>query len=320
MKIRSRFVAIAPVVAILFLASCGGGSGGGNPSGAADYPGKDIGLPPVADGFVRYESTPITVPAGGDVQWNEWVAAPLQGDTDIIEVTGRQSNGGHHATLYATTDVQPIGTKRAYANSDQLSERFLGAVGAESNTGLTLPSGVVFRAAKGSGLLIQSHFINAGAQPIQGRSVIDVKMRPADPSARVASILTNLTLKYTLPPGQTTTVDFKCPVTADYHVLSVNNHMHNLGTSVSTELINADGTTTPLKVDPVWEASWAFHPEYATFPLQSPLIIPAGSTLHTTCTWNNTTSKSLTFPDEMCVFVGFFLGDKDASCVDGTWM
>jgi len=111
-------------------------------------------------------------------------------------------------------------------------------------------------------LLIQSHYINAGATPIQGRSVLD---------------------------------------------------------ATTTELIGADGTVTPLQVDPVWDPSWAFHPNYTTFPLQSPRLIPAGSTLHTTCTWANDGSKTITFPDEMCIFAAFVLADKDATCLEGSW-
>ena len=38
------------------------------------------------------------------------------------------------------------------------------------------------------------------------------------------------------------------------------------------QMIAADGTATPLQVDPVWDPSWAFHPNYTTFPLQSPAI------------------------------------------------
>jgi hypothetical protein len=90
--------------------------------------------------------------------------------------------------------------------------------------------------------------------------------------------------------------------------------MHDAGTAVVTELISPDGTTKTLKSDPVWDPNLAFSPIYTTFSVQTPFIIPKGSTLHTTCTWVNNTSKTIAFPDEMRIFGAFFIGDQDATC------
>src|SRR6185437_1611648 len=49
---------------------------------AGNYPGADIGLAPVASGYVRYMTTPLMVAPGQDVFWEEWVAPPLTEDTD----------------------------------------------------------------------------------------------------------------------------------------------------------------------------------------------------------------------------------------------
>lgn len=317
--LRATFQATCPAVVFLFMASCSGSGSGAASSNTADYPGKDVGLPPVADGFVRYETHAVTVPPNKDVLWEEWVAAPLNSDMDAVEVTGAQSTGGHHANLYATTDAEPVGTNHVFQEADQLTQQTLGGIGGEGNQSIKLPEGVVFRVTKGSGLLIQSHFINAGAQAIEGRSVLDVKLTTVDPTAQVASVMTNVTTQISIPPGQSTTVDFKCPVKTDFRALMWANHMHDYGTSATTELINADGTTTPLQVDAHWEGSWAFHPNYTTFSVQSPGIIPAGSTLHTKCTWANNTNQTITFPDEMCIFAAFYLGEKDATCLEGIW-
>jgi hypothetical protein len=286
----------------------------------ASYPGEDLGLPPVADGATRYETQPVTVPAGGDVLWSEWVAPPLDSDMDVVSVTGLQSQGGHHAILFGTTNVQPVGTSRAWQNDDQLTTVTYGAVGGEGNDSLQLPDGVVLRATKGHALMVQSHYLNTTAQPIVGRTVMDVKFGPVDPTKQVASTLAAASLKVSIPPNSTTSLDVTCKLQQDYHVLMYANHMHSYGVSVSTELVNADGTKTPLKVDATWDPSWAFHPNYTRFTLQSAQLLPAGSTIHTTCTWTNTTVNALNFPDEMCTFAGYVLADLDADCVDGQWL
>src|SRR5262249_2642489 len=151
------------------------------------------------------------------------------------------------------------------------------------------------------------------------RSVLDVKLGPVDLSKQVASLLASASLNIALAPGASTTSDVSCPVKKDLRVLMYANHMHNLGTSASTELIDANGTTTPLKVDKVWNSSWAFHPNYTTFTLQQPKLIPAGSTIHTTCTWSNMTTSTVQFPDEMCTFAGIHVADSDVACVNGQW-
>jgi hypothetical protein len=262
---------------------------------------------------------PIAVAAGQDVMWDEWVAPPLASDMDVVSVTGLQSHGGHHAMLLGTTNSQPVGTSRAWENADQLTMRTLGGIGGEGSN-LQLPSGVVFRVAKGNAFMIQSHFINASAQPIEGRTVLDVKLGDVDATAKVASLITNGTLTISLAPNARTTLQASCKVQKEFRVLMYANHMHDLGVSASTQLLASDGTTMPLKVDQTWDGSWAFHPNYTMFSLQAPAVIPAGSTITTSCTWFNTKSMSVGFPDEMCTFNGFYLGESDANCIDGQWL
>jgi hypothetical protein len=309
---------------LLVLSGCGGhGSAGGSASGvkgqSTSYPGADLGLLPVAADFVRYETQPVAVNAGEDVIWTEWVAPQLETDMDVLAVTGLQSKGGHHALLYATTNMQPVGTSRAWQEADQLTAQTVGGIGGEGDDAVQLPAGVVFRIQKGRALMIQSHYLNATNETIEGRSALDVKLGPVNPSAQVASLFANTTLKISIPPGGTTTIDVSCKVQKDLRVLMYANHMHNWGVSASTELLNADGTSAPLKVDPAWDPSWAFHPNFTRFSLQAPALIPKGSTVHTTCTWSNNKDTALSFPDEMCVFVANYLDDSDAPCVDGNW-
>jgi hypothetical protein len=303
------------------LSSNGGASAAsnvaGSPGSVANAPGVELGLPPPVTGAVRYQTTPITVPPGQDVMWSEWIAPPLDDDRDVISISGAQSKGGHHALLVTTTDLQPVGTSRQWLEADQLTMRTLGAIGAEGGNVFELPPGVVTRAKKGGELMIQSHFINTSDQPISGYSVIDVALGPVDPNAQVASLLNNTTLQVSLPPSARSTVTASCFLPSDYHALMYANHMHQHGVSVSTELVNPDGSTLMLKDDPSWNYSWAFDPNFTRFPLQSPQLFPAGSTIKTTCTYANDTSATIKFPDEMCVFTSHILNEADVDCIEG---
>jgi Copper type II ascorbate-dependent monooxygenase, C-terminal domain len=329
MKTQSAWMTVRAVVATLSLAGCSA-TNNGSPAptasagdaaaeASANYPGADIGLAPVAPGYVRFETTPLMLAPGDDLLWEEWVAAPFPQDMDIIETTGAQSVGGHHANLYADSNVQPVGTNKKFEQVDQLTQSSLGGIGKELGSAIELPAGVVWRAPMGRSLVIQEHYINAGAAPIMARTALDMKAVPSDPANKVARVLANVNMKVNIPAGQQVTTDTKCVVDKDYPAFMWANHMHDQGTAATTELILADGTTKTLKADPVWDPNWAFSPIYTTFPVESPFVIPAGATLHTTCTWENSSNKTIAFPDEMCIFGAFFIGDQDATCTDGTW-
>lgn len=66
----------AGLVVCSFLASCSAGASraGGGGGAEASYLGADLGLPPVAAGFVRYETSPLTVAPGQSNIWAQWVA------------------------------------------------------------------------------------------------------------------------------------------------------------------------------------------------------------------------------------------------------
>jgi hypothetical protein len=59
------------------------------------------------------------------------------------------------------------------------------------------------------------------------------------------------------------------------------------------------------------------HANFTTLTAETPAVLPAGSTLRTTCTWNNPNSTTVGFPDEMCTFVGYYVGSSDVNCIDG---
>jgi hypothetical protein len=280
---------------------------------------SDLAMAPPADGYQRFEPEPIEVAAGESHDWAQWVGGPLDQDYDVVDITGAQSRGGHHALLYATNEAQPAGFTRLWQDADQLTTRLMGGVGGEGGGKVTLPPGVVFRVKKGSYLLMQTHYLNTGEEPIIGTTVLDVKLAPADPSHRLASIMANTTTDVSLAPGLDSTLDVTCEVQQDLQFIQVSNHMHEYGTSTFTEFVDPGGQTHTLKSDAAWSYEWALNPNFATYPVEQPLLVPAGSTLHTQCTWNNMSDRAITFPTEMCVFFGFILNDSDIYCTGGRW-
>lgn len=304
------------VLATFCLVACGGA--GGESESLPDDEG--FSPPGVEPGYTRFQPAPIEVQPGEEGIWCQWVAGPSEADQDVVDVTGAQSEIGHHAVLYATTLHEPVGTTRPCADADQLQLRFLGGVGGEGSTALDLPPGTVFRLQKGRSLVINTHYLNATGEPAKGESVVDVKLTEADPNNKVAAFFTNVDTAVDLAPHEESTLVTSCTLEHDLRMLAWSNHMHAFGAKALSERVLLDGSVEELRRDDYWQYEWAFNPQWVTWPADAPLEMKAGETIVTTCTWQNTSSDPVKFPTEMCIGLGFFLGEADVTCFVGTWI
>ena len=294
-------------------------SAAGAPAVGAVTAHKEFRTEPVKPGYQRFDPPAIEVPVGASEDWAQFVGGPLDHDYDVVDVNGVQSVGGHHALVYATTTAEPAGTTRLWKDEDQLSARLMGGIGGEGGANVSLPAGIVFRVRKGSYILIQTHYLNATDKPILGRTVIDLKLAPTDPSHRVASMMSNTSLSVSLAPQAQSQMDVYCTVQKDLQFLMISNHMHDWGASTLTEFMDPQGVMHELKKDVKWSGDLALNPAWTRFPVEKPGLVPKGSTLHTHCTWQNDTAAPIKFPTEMCVFFGFVLNENDIYCTDNKW-
>lgn len=308
---------IAGLCCGFFIFAAAGACGAGDhASGAISGDGGAMTASDPPPGYVRFTSTAVAVGAGTSSQWLQWVQAPVDHDVDVIDIQGQQSVGGHHAVLYATTDIQPVGTVQPWKDADITSAHFLGGIGGEGGSALKLPEGAVFRLRAGQALALQLHYLNPTAQALQGTTQMDVKFGAPSPSDRLASLVTNTALTFQVPAQGKLHVDVSCTLSQDVSLLMFSNHLHQWGTSAVTQLVDGTGTETVLKSDPVWNSEWTTNPDFTKMTVAAPLTLKAGDTIKTGCDWTNTTAQPLAFPAEMCVFIGFYLGDADVGCID----
>jgi hypothetical protein len=297
------------VALTLGLAACG------NADVEPDKPGTESGPPA---GYTRFEPQPIDMEAGEEVVYCQFVAPPAEADVDIIDITGEQGFPGHHAILFATSANEPVGTSRPCTDQDQVDQKLLGGVGGEGASD-AFPEGAVIRLKKGQSLVMNVHYLNTSDKKVTGHSRLDVKFAPPSPDRPQASFFTNGTYQFALAPHSESTAEAKCVLAHDVQFLDFANHMHDLGVDIDTKLIHADGTVELLQRDESWQYEWQFNPPRKQWSVAAPRVMKAGDTLHTTCSWKNTTAEMITFPREMCISVGFILSDKDVNCVDGAW-
>ena len=286
-----------------------------------DYvPGFDPG--PVPDGYTRFLTPTVRdIQPGDNVQYCQWVAPASEQAQDVLAFMGKQSPTGHHAVLYATTNTSfAVGESHICTVADMIPLSFIGGIGGEGMANTKLPDGLYFRLPAGQGLMVNSHWLNATDDVVDGQAAIDVKFAATDANRVTADLFANNGDTFMIPAGGTASSDTNCVLKSDLNFALVGNHMHTMGSSTYSELLRTDGTTTMLVNDNPWLAEEQFNPAFKSYTVDVPLAAHAGDTYHNHCEWQNTTSTDLMFPDEMCVGFGFYFpGHGQITCDDGDW-
>jgi hypothetical protein len=272
-------------------------------------------IPPLERGYQRYVAMPVNVPAGTSDDWMQWVGGPTDQDYDVSSIKGAQSPAGHHAIMLTTSEANAVGFTRLWNERDQLTSSSIGGIGAEG--AIPLPEGVAIRVKKGTYFVIQTHYLNPLDKDAVGETYVDLQLAPPDPAHILAGHFASTSLALSLPPHAASSVEVNCKTERELSILRMTNHMHEHGVNVFTEVIDPAGNTQMLKRDDVWSEHWALAPNYDYFTIGQPLVIRAGSTVHTRCNFNNPTDAAITFPTEMCVFATLILGDLDITCIEG---
>jgi hypothetical protein len=310
-------------VGVLGLSACGS-SGDSKPEPAEQgYPGgKAFDPPAVQDGFTRIEAPVVSgIEPGADISYCQFVMAPVDRDMDILDMTGFQSLGGHHSLAYTNTRDVPVGTSRVCTDDDDMQGGFLGGTGGEG-TAVALPDGVAFRLPKGSGVMLNTHFLNTTEDTLEGYTVVDFEFSEVDPTRKIAAFFSNGTTTFDIPPNGEVSAIAECVAREDMDFIFFTSHMHEYGSFGETELVRG-GTAEP---EIIHTGSWIPHyqvaPEWSTWSLDAPLTVKKGDLFRSHCRWENSTSNAMTFPREMCFGIGFYISDTPAApaCLDGTYL
>src|SRR5690349_18302339 len=151
MRARS---ALAGMALLSLLPACGS-AGDGRTAASTKKPGKTpvetgdtaqagaFDPPPVADGYIRFTAQTIHgVEPGSDVTYCQYVMGPMDHDVDVLDVTGMQSEFGHHAVAFSYTDdgTQEIGTSVPCMGTEFSSGQDSMTGGKASSAGLNMGS------------------------------------------------------------------------------------------------------------------------------------------------------------------------------------
>ena len=227
-------------------------------------------------------------------------------DLALTDIEMLQGEYGHHAVLVSSTDPLPPGTIEDC--SDDASSAKLTALVIPVDSP---PQGAAFWIAKGTPIVLQSHYVNAGDDAMVVRDAVRARKIPESEVTTWMAPFTTTSLDFEIPAdGSPTELVFDCAMDRDVDLLYVGGHMHEQGTSFEFALgPDVDSLERIYNVD-----KWI--PEFRDLPpvelySDNPLRLTQGTVLRTTCRWENRTGETLGFPEEMCVAFGVMAGTRE---------
>jgi hypothetical protein len=296
-----RALVVGALICSTLAVACGGGSEtAGSDDRVLDV---RVQVPATDPTYVDFVSPEFEIEPG--VERMDCVHFRYDGeDTAIQDVNSLQGKYGHHAVLLAAKDPKEPGTREDCTNAEDMTKYDPFAIPVE------LPEGLGVYLPKGKPLVLQIHYVNAGKKPIRVRDVVRLKTIPIASVRRWAATFATNSLDVKVPARGESTLSFDCAVPIDADLLLLGGHMHEHGKRIAIELGPDDKSLEQLYATD-WTAEYRDAPPI-TMMMTNPKPLQKGHILRTTCTWSNTESRPLTFPEEMCSAFGYVAGSKDA--------
>ena len=255
--------------------------------------------------FIDFLGTEFEVPAGKELMM--CVHFRYDGeDTAFAYAETQQGKFGHHAVLLTALEPQEPGTVEDCTQAANMTRYAAFTLG-----DLRLPSGYGSMLTKGKALVMQSHYVNTGKQPILVRDTLRIKKMPAAEVNNWAAAMATSLMQFNLPPNSANvTHTFDCNLPKDVELLALGGHMHEYGTAMSIEVGPDAAHLTKEYSVPEWKADYRDNPPINLYTT-APKRLAAGTLVRVSCTWANTTDQMMGFPTEMCASFGFVGGTKE---------
>jgi hypothetical protein len=267
-------------------------------------------FPPPAQG-IQLKTTPYTVDAS--VEKYFCFTQTVTVDTAAIEVQVKNGALVHHLGIFQTIAPEPDGFSECPSLIKQTWLPLYG--GGRSTPGMKLPAGAGFKFTAGTQILMQLHLVNASPASVTETTAVNLIFSDNPAALTPAGIFAVGNSTFNLPVGATGyPVVGKCAAPKALDVFAMFPHMHRLGRSIAFEQGASEATAASrLTVDP-----WSFGDQ----PMKmTSYRINAGDFLRTTCVYDNTDGKPVTYGessyDEMCFMVLFYTPfDRLGGCIN----
>lgn len=258
----------------------------------------------------QIQSDRVEIAAGQDIEFCEIVAAPGDpSETYYVNAFESQMTAGSHHLIVSAIDV---GSEDE--GDYEVGDRFecFGMSGFAGTTNLTgsqapyygyaFPEGVGKIVRGGQLIIVNYHYFNTSAAPIQAEMAINFHTTDAAKVQHVAQQFTMANVSFEVAPMSTATFSQECTLSQDVTVMSLTRHTHQWGTDFSAWFAGGENDGE--------EIFTSSHYEDVSFPLSEATKMEAGTGFGWECNFDNTEDHPLTFgetaSDEMCILFGLF--------------
>jgi hypothetical protein len=229
-------------------------------------------------------------------------------ELNVVRAKGTQSTGGHHLTLYYVDTPREPHSTPCSGTAEMVDWHFVVGAGGEADDGnlVALAEGLAIKVPPGKQLLLQAHYINTTGATMTVADALDVEtVDPSVVKAYASDFVVN-DEAFEIQPNAGLTSEMTCVVPQDVKLTLLLGHMHEHGVHYKLDTVDATGNLINTLYEETWAPSYASHPPILKRTMDDPLIIKAGTRLHQTCTWDNTSPNLLLFPTEMCIAFGYY--------------
>jgi hypothetical protein len=283
---------------------------------------KQVQLPKNLDNVLIAFTGTTTVPAGSDVTFCTYTPIITKKRMFAHDSKGLQTKYGHHAILQYTMDHKDPGTHECKSESLEAQQaQVINGQSKEGSGGINLAKNVVSEVPEGAQIVINHHWINTSDKDAEAQAAVITEAPPDDLEEKdlmIARSFIVMSTNFKVDAQTEGEASVDCKLEEDVKLVTAGGHAHEWATHVKGQRL---GSASDVVFDDPYTEDNVTHPTIWYYEADKPYTMNKGDTVRMTCKWMNTTDAPLTFPGEMCVFVGWRIGaEKDSRCVDGNWL
>ncbi len=221
----------------------------------------------------------------------------------------------HHLVLYGfqNTALMPaLNVLRDLYNADgsintttflQMQNHIFLGGGTDVNATYTFPPGVALKIPANTALDLNAHYFNKQTAGLTGENFINLYTVPQATVAKEAKSLNFANLNFSIPANQRKTITTNFTFPNAVTVIMLTSHFHKMGEKFVIKILGG-----PRNGEIVYENTDWQHP--LALNLTTPIQLNAGEGLTSVVTYNNTSSKTISFgltsEDEMNIIFGYY--------------
>ena len=291
----------ASLLASLGLAAC-------SPSESSTGDTSSTSDPGVTTADVTFEAGPFTIESGADETYCTYVRADSDSDQDITAFLTEQSKGGHHLIVYTIDHPVDLAPHKC-SQGGQPSWTQVLATQIEKED-IAFPEGVGFRVKAHQQYVMETHFINTTAAPLDITAQFGlVYGKPGVVKERAATYFFG-TMNIDIGPNETVSKTAECHPPIPMNVHTMFGHQHRMGKTLEV-FRGPDAKASQIYESTDWE-----YP--GTTDFGESLSLTPDDVLRVQCDWSNTSPNRLRYPHEMCYAIGYFWpADHGVFCATG---